>query len=210
VTTNLPEENLDETFARMRAEREQEAADEIARGQEAARGIRALADRTATETLSAAQRDAQITFGEADAQANATFNAAFGSDPEFFQFYRSMQAYQESLQGQNTTLVLTPDSSFFDYLYDPGQGDGLGALAEQDLEEIMEDAVGEMEVQDSGIEPQSIEDLNVSPDLIEDMTTQEETPAEDAPTEDEAPVEDAPAEDEEPSEDGADDTGDGN
>ncbi len=168
VTTNLPEENLDETFARMEAERQQEAADEIARGQEAARGIRALADRTATETLSAAQRDAQITFGEADAQANATFNAAFGSDPEFFQFYRSMQAYQQSLQGSNTTLVLTPDSAFFDYLYDPGQGDGLGPLEDAAIEEILEEAVGDMEVQDSGIEPMSVEDLNVSPELLED------------------------------------------
>ncbi len=162
VTTNLPEENLDETFARMESERLQEAADEIARGQEAARGIRALADRTATETLSAARREQQITFGEAEAQANATFNAAFGSDPEFFRFYRSMQAYQQALQGENSTLVLTPDSAFFDYLYNPGAGDGLGTLNATDLEDIMEDAVGEMEVQDSGIEPQDADDLNVT------------------------------------------------
>lgn len=117
--TNLPAQNLDATFARMRAEREREAADEIARGNEAAQRVRALADRTVTETLSEAEREAQITRGEADALASATFAEAYGADPEFFDFYRSMQAYEQALQGSNSTMVLTPDSSFFDYLYTP-------------------------------------------------------------------------------------------
>ena len=116
--TNLPSQNLDATFSRMRAEREREAADEIARGNEAAQRVRALADRTVTETLSAADRDGQITRGEADALASATFANAYGADPEFFDFYRSMQAYENALQGANSTMVLTPDSSFFNYLYD--------------------------------------------------------------------------------------------
>lgn len=115
--TNLPEQNLEATFARMRAEREREAADEIARGNEAAQRVRALADRTVVETLSESEREAQVARGEADARRNAIFAEAFGADPEFFDFYRSMQAYESAIQGGNSSLVLTPDSSFFDYLY---------------------------------------------------------------------------------------------
>lgn len=114
--TNLPMQNLEATFARMRAEREREAADEIARGNEAAQRVRALADRTVTETLSESEREGQITRGEADAERNGIFAAAFGADPEFFAFYRSLQAYETALQGSNSSMVMTPDSEFFDYL----------------------------------------------------------------------------------------------
>lgn len=114
--TNLPEQNLEPTFARMRAEREREAADEIARGNEAAQRVRALADRIVTETVSAAERAAQVERGAADAEANRVFAAAYGANPEFFDFYRSLGAYEEALDGQNSTMVLTPDSSFFGYL----------------------------------------------------------------------------------------------
>jgi membrane protease subunit HflC len=114
--TNLPAQNLDATFARMRAEREREAADEIARGNEAALRVRALADRTVVETLSESEREAQITRGEADAERNAILAEAFGANPEFFTFYRSMQAYETALQGSNSSIVMTPDSQFFDYL----------------------------------------------------------------------------------------------
>ncbi len=114
--TNLPEQNLDATFARMRAEREREAADEIARGNEAAQRVRALADRTVTETLSDAEREAQVIRGEADAERNAIFAEAYGSDEEFFAFYRSLEAYEKALQGSNSSMVMTPDSEFFDYL----------------------------------------------------------------------------------------------
>lgn len=119
--TNLPSQNLEATFARMRAEREREAADEIARGNEAAQRVQALADRTVVETVSEAEREAQVTRGEADAEANRIFAEAYGADPEFFDFYRSLQAYEQALQSRNSTMVLTPDSSFFDYLY---SGDG--------------------------------------------------------------------------------------
>lgn len=117
--TNLPEQNLDATFARMRAEREREAADEIARGEEAAQRVRAQADRTVVELTSEAQRQSEIVRGEADAERNAIFADAFGADPEFFEFYRSLTAYQRSLQGENSTMVLNPDSEFFNYLKSP-------------------------------------------------------------------------------------------
>lgn len=114
--TNLPDQNLDATFARMRAEREREAADEIARGNEAAQRVRALADRTVTETLSDAERQAQVVRGEADAERNAIFAEAFGADPEFFAFYRSLEAYEKALKSGNSSIVLTQDSEFFDYM----------------------------------------------------------------------------------------------
>lgn len=114
--TNLPEQNLEATFARMRAEREREAADEIARGNEAAQRVRALADRTVTETLSDAERQAQVARGEADAERNAIFAEAFGADPEFFAFYRSLEAYEKALQGSNSSMVMTPEGEFFEYL----------------------------------------------------------------------------------------------
>ncbi|MBV1903072.1 MAG: protease modulator HflC [Marinosulfonomonas sp.] len=114
--TNLPEQNLEATFARMRAEREREAADEIARGEEAALRVRATADRTVVELVSDASRDAEITRGQADAKRNNIFAQAFGQDQEFFEFYRSLAAYRKALQGSNSTMVLSPDSEFFDYL----------------------------------------------------------------------------------------------
>ncbi len=114
--TNLPTQNLDATFSRMRAEREREAADEIARGKEAAQRVRAQADRTVTETLSEAEREAQVIRGEADARRNAVLAEAYGKDEEFFAFYRSLEAYEKALQGDNSSMVMTPDSEFFDYL----------------------------------------------------------------------------------------------
>ena len=127
--TDLPPQNLDATFARMRAEREREAADEIARGEEAAQRIRAQADRTVVELTSDAQREAEIARGEADARRNAIFARAFSSDPEFFEFYRSLTAYSRALQGSNSTLVLSPDSEFFDYLKTDGSRAGAGEAA---------------------------------------------------------------------------------
>ncbi len=113
---DLPEGNLEATFERMQAEREREARDERARGNEAAQRVQATADRTSVELISEAQRDADIIRGEADAERNAIFAEAFGRDPEFFAFYRSLTAYERALQGDNSTLVIGPDSEFFDYL----------------------------------------------------------------------------------------------
>ncbi len=114
--TDLPSQNLDATFARMRAEREREAADEIARGNEAAQRVRAQADRTNIEITSEATREAEIVRGEADARRNAIFADAFGADAEFFEFYRSLNAYRRALPGSNSSMVLSPDSEFFNYL----------------------------------------------------------------------------------------------
>ena len=114
--TDLPRQNLDATFARMRAEREREAADEIARGNEEAQKVRASADRTQVEIVSEAKRESEIIRGLADAKRNAIFADAFGADPEFFEFYRSLTAYRNSLKGQNSTMVMSPTSEFFNYL----------------------------------------------------------------------------------------------
>ena len=121
--TDLPPENLNATYERMKAERDREAADERARGNEAAQRIRAGADRTVIELVSEAQRESQIIQGEADATRNEIFAAAFGRDPEFFEFYRSMTAYSRALQPGNSTMVLSPENEFFDYLKsDQGRG----------------------------------------------------------------------------------------
>ena len=114
--TDLPNANLAATFSRMQAEREREAADEIARGNEAAQRVRAQADRTRVEITSDARRQAEIIRGEADAQRNAIFAEAYGADQEFFEFYRSLNAYRGALTGNNTSMVMSPDSEFFNYL----------------------------------------------------------------------------------------------
>ncbi len=114
--TDLPEQNLAATYARMRAEREREAADEIARGGEAAQRVRASADRSVIELTSQARKEAEVIRGEADAQRNAIYAAAFGKDPEFFAFTRSLTSYERALQGSNSSIVMNPDSEFFEYL----------------------------------------------------------------------------------------------
>lgn len=115
-SAELPEQNLAATFGRMQAERQREAEDERARGREAATRVRSQAERTAVEIVSSAVRDAEIVRGEADAERNRVYAEAFGRDPEFFAFYRSLTAYERSLQGDNSTLVISPDSQFFEYL----------------------------------------------------------------------------------------------
>ena len=126
--TDLPTQNLESTFARMRAEREREAADEIARGNEAAQRVRAAADREVVEVTSEARKNAEIIRGEADATRNNVYAEAFGKDPEFFAFTRSLTAYERALQGGNSSIVLSPDSEFFNYLGGPGIG---GAAAKE-------------------------------------------------------------------------------
>ncbi len=111
--TDLPQANLEATFARMRAEREREAADEIARGNEAAQRVRALADRTQVEIVSEAKRESEIIRGQADAERNSIFAKAYGADPEFFEFYRSLTAYRTALQGKNSTMVMSPGLGIF-------------------------------------------------------------------------------------------------
>ncbi len=116
---DLPKQNLEATFDRMRAERQREAADERARGEEAAQVVRANADRQSLELVSEAQRDSDIIRGQADAEKNQIYAEAYGRDPEFFNFYRSLSAYEQALQGSNSSMVLSPNSPFFNYFNDP-------------------------------------------------------------------------------------------
>ncbi|WP_438669678.1 protease modulator HflC [Pseudogemmobacter sonorensis] len=118
--TDLPEQNLAATFARMRAEREREAADEVARGGEAAQRVRATADRTVVEETSRARREAEVIRGEADAERNRILAEAYGSDPEFFAFIRSLTAYESALVTGNSSIVMQPDNEFFTYLRGEG------------------------------------------------------------------------------------------
>ncbi|HEU4988084.1 MAG TPA: protease modulator HflC [Rhizobiaceae bacterium] len=121
--TDLTAEVSQQTYDRMKAERLAEAERLRARGREAAARIRARADREVVEILAAAQREAEIIRGEGEAERNAIFADAFQRDPEFFEFYRSMAAYRESLDAAGTTMLLSPDSQFFRYFGDP-QGRG--------------------------------------------------------------------------------------
>lgn len=113
LRTDLDPNVSAQTFDRMKAERQAEAALLRARGQEAKQTATAIADRQATEILSAARRDAEILRGEGDAERGQIFADAYGRDPDFFDFYRSMQSYRSALGGSATTMVLSPDSEFF-------------------------------------------------------------------------------------------------
>lgn len=112
---DLPEQNSQAIFQRMQTEREREAAEIRAQGNEEAQRIRSRADREVTVIVAEAERDAQIARGEGDATRNSIYAEAYSADPEFFAFYRSMEAYREGLNGDTTTMVITPDSEFFRY-----------------------------------------------------------------------------------------------
>ena len=112
---DLPEANSQAIYARMNSEREREAREFRARGAEIGLRIRARADRERVVLLAEAAREAQITRGEGDAEKNKVFAEAYGRDPEFFAFYRSMLAYTEALGQDDTTMVLSPDGEFFRY-----------------------------------------------------------------------------------------------
>jgi membrane protease subunit HflC len=112
---DLPEANSQAIYARMKTEREREAREFRAQGAEISQRIRSRADREKTVLIAEAQKRAQITRGEGDGKAVKIFADAFGKDPDFFNFYRTMEAYRESLSGDDTTLVLSPDSEFFSF-----------------------------------------------------------------------------------------------
>ena len=113
--TDLTAEVSGQTFQRMSAERLAEAERIRARGQEAARRIRASADRQVVEIKAEAQREAEILRGEGEGERNKIFAEAYTKDPEFFAFYRSMIAYKTALENSDTTLVLSPNSEFFNF-----------------------------------------------------------------------------------------------
>ena len=131
--TDLPEANSLAIQGRMQTEREREAKQNRAEGAEIATRIRADADRQRTILLAEAQKTAEILRGEGDAEQTRILGQAIEQDPEFYAFYRSLQAYRTALTGSNTTLVLTPDSQFFRYFNGipgtNGVGGGLGAAS---------------------------------------------------------------------------------
>jgi modulator of FtsH protease HflC len=117
--TDLTAEVSQQTYDRMKAERLAEAERLRARGREAAARIRARADREVVETIAEARKESEILRGEGEAARNAVFAEAFQRDPDFFEFYRSMNAYAAALDPGGTTMVLSPDSEFFRYFRSP-------------------------------------------------------------------------------------------
>ena len=112
---DLPQANSDTIFRRMQTEREREAKEFRAKGAEMAVTITSTADKEVTVILANAQKESEIMKGEGDGQRNKIFANAFGRDPEFFAFYRAMQAYETALIGGDTSLILSPDSEFFKF-----------------------------------------------------------------------------------------------
>ncbi len=112
---DLPEANSLAIFRRMQTERQREAAEIRAEGEEASRRIRADADRQVTVVKAEATGESERIRGAGDAEKNRVFAEAFGKDPDFFAFYRSMQAYESALQSGDTRMLLSPDSEFFRY-----------------------------------------------------------------------------------------------
>ena len=112
---DLPAQNSEAIYRRMQTERQQEAAELRAKGAEEAQKIRAEANRQKVVIVAEAEKDSQILRGDGEGQLNRIFAEAFGRDPEFFSFYRSMQAYEAALGTDDTTMVLSPDSDFFRY-----------------------------------------------------------------------------------------------
>ena len=111
--TDLPEQTSQAVFNRMRTERERQAREARAGGKEIAQKIRAQADKERTVILANAERDAQIQRGQGEAGRNNILGRAYGRDPKFFAFYKSLEQYQKALIGNDTTMVLSPDSEFF-------------------------------------------------------------------------------------------------
>ena len=165
--TNLPEQNFDATLQRMIAERAREATDERARGREAALRVTALADRTYEEMLSEARRDARITEGEADAERNKIFAQAYSKNVEFFEFYRSLSAYEEALTGENSSMVLSPDSQFFNYLGFNNDNNPLNASINNDAANdnaVNNDAANSNAVNNNAANSNAVNDNNAAND----------------------------------------------
>ena len=117
---DLPQANSEAIYKRMQTEREREAKEFRARGAEMAVTITSTADKEVTVLLANAQKQSEIMKGEGDGQRNKIFANAFGKDPEFFSFYRAMQAYETALIGGDTSLILSPDSDFFKFFGNAG------------------------------------------------------------------------------------------
>ena len=117
---DLPQANSEAIYKRMQTEREREAKEFRARGAEMAVTITSTADKEVTVLLANARKQSEIMKGEGDGRRNKIFANAFGKDPEFFSFYRAMQAYEKALIGGDTSLILSPDSDFFKFFGSAG------------------------------------------------------------------------------------------
>lgn len=113
---DLPQTNSEAIYQRMQTDRAREAKELRAQGEEAAQRIRARAERERAEILAEARKTGEVTRGEADAVSTKTYAEAFSRDKEFYDFYRTLQAYRLVLDGKDTTMVLTPDNEFLKYL----------------------------------------------------------------------------------------------
>src|SRR5437588_2207315 len=116
---DLPEQNSQAVYQRMQTERQRAAAEFRANGSQRSQEIRARADRDVTVLVAEAQSKGEQMRGEGDAERNRIFAEAYGRDPDFFTFYRSMQAYESGLKANDTRMLLKPDSEFFRYFVDP-------------------------------------------------------------------------------------------
>ena len=116
---DLPEQNSQAVYQRMQTERQREAAEFRAQGGQKAQEIRSKADREATVIIAEANSQAEQTRGDGDGQRNRLFAESYGKDPEFFAFYRSMTAYENSLKSSDTRFLLRPDSEFFRFFANP-------------------------------------------------------------------------------------------
>jgi membrane protease subunit HflC len=124
---DLPEQNSQAVYQRMQTERQREAAEFRAQGSQKSQEIRARADRDVTVLLAEASSQSENLRGQGDAERNRIFADAYGKDANFFSFYRTMQAYERSMQHNDTHLVLRPDSDFFRYFGDPTGKEGAAA-----------------------------------------------------------------------------------
>jgi modulator of FtsH protease HflC len=115
MRADLPKENSEAIFARMQTEREKEAREIRANGAEEAQKIRAEADKEKTIILAEAKKQSDLTRGNGEAESNKIYANAYGRDPEFADFYRSMNAYTTSFKGTKTKMIVSPDSEFFKY-----------------------------------------------------------------------------------------------
>ena len=193
LRTDLAADVFERTYERMRQERLAEAALLRARGQEQAQSLRAIADRQAVEIVAAATRDSEIIRGTGDAERNRLFAAAYGQDQEFFEFFRSMEAYRTSLAGTGTTMVLSPESAFFSYFGSngaiPAGNPNPAAPIRPSAAPITAPATGEPALDGLGIEETSLPSV-----VLEDGSELQPTVGTDVPAPAEAPA--APAADE--------------
>ena len=204
LRTDLAEEVFERTYERMRAERLAEAALLRARGQEQAQSLRAIADRQAVEIVAAATRDAEIIRGTGDAERSRLFAAAYGQNPEFFEFFRSMEAYRRALVDTGTTMVLSPESEFFGYFGSDGSipepTAGVAPPIQPSAAPITAPATDEPALDGLGIEETTVPSLTLEDgsELTPTQGTEVPAPAEEPPAVEEPAAAEEPIATEEP------------